>query len=244
MSIYDTLGRYYDAFVKDDAAADAWVEWVESFHPQKRFLELACGSGEITKRLAKMHDLSALDLSASMLACAKEKLDDSVTLIQGDMRDLSSLGTFDAIGCFCDSINYLEDEAELEAFFEEVADHLETDGLFFFDSHSEDRLREFADEYEEAGTFDDGTQVQWVISAEDNTIFQDFAFYFDGQTVVEHHIQRVFALDTICALLEKRFERIDLRGDFEEDNLAVCEKYFFVARKKRMNQNNHTVCLV
>lgn len=233
MSIYDTLGRYYDALVKDDEAADAWAAWIESFHPGKQFLELACGSGEITKRLAAHHQLCALDLSESMLAAAKEKLDDSVALVQGDMRDLSGFAKFDAIGCFCDSINYLEDEQEVEAFFDEAADHLKENGLFFFDSHSEDRLEEFADDYEEAGVFDDGTQVQWLISSEDDTIYQDFAFYFNGQTIVEHHIQRVFLLGFLKKALEKRFDLIDLRGDFEEGPIQECEKYFFVARKKQ-----------
>ncbi|UNT93393.1 bifunctional 2-polyprenyl-6-hydroxyphenol methylase/3-demethylubiquinol 3-O-methyltransferase UbiG [Allobaculum sp. Allo2] len=73
MAIYETLGRYYDALVKDDQAADQWVDWIESFHPGKTVLEPACGSGEITERLAKQHDVTALDLSQNMIDAAKAK---------------------------------------------------------------------------------------------------------------------------------------------------------------------------
>ena len=72
--MYNTLARYYDALVKDDEATKAYVDWIESFHPGKKMLELACGSGEITERLARVgHRLDALDLSADMVEQAKQK---------------------------------------------------------------------------------------------------------------------------------------------------------------------------
>lgn len=237
MSIYETLGRYYDALVRDDEASDRWVEWIESWNPGPEFLELACGSGEITKRLAKKHRITALDLSQTMVDEARSKAEAESDLLpfsfaQGDMRDLSAYGVYDAIGCFCDSFNYLEDEKEVQAFFDEVYAHLKDGSLFFFDSHSMDRLDEFAEDYEEAGEFEDGTQVQWIISAQDRQIYQDFAFYFDGRTVEEHHCQTVFAPEELKTMLEKNFEILSLCGDFDQDELEDVEKYFFVCRAK------------
>lgn len=235
MAQYETLGHYYDALVKDEEASRQWVDWIESFHPGRRFLELACGSGEITEMLTENHEVTALDLSQSMLERAAEKdPDKKVTFLKQDMRDLSALGQFDAIGCFCDSINYLVEDQEMRDFFKEVASHLEAGGLFLFDSHGLDRLDEFAEDYEEAGEFDDGTQVQWLISADEEMIYQDFAFYLpDGRTIQEHHMQRVYDPEDLKDWLhEAGFEVLDLRGDFGEAPLAECEKYFFACRKK------------
>lgn len=234
MALYETLGQYYDALVKDDEAADKWVDWIESFAPGRDFLELACGSGEISKRLAAHHHLDALDLSASMLEAAKAKdSEKAITFLQGDMRNLEALGQYDAIGCFCDSFNYLIEKDEVRQFFKDIYAHLKNGGLFLFDSHGLSRLYEFAEDYEEAGTFDDGTQVQWIISCEKDWIYQDFAFYLNGRTIEEHHLQRVWHPQALEGWLQEAgFEVIDLRGDFGEEPLESCEKYFFACRKK------------
>lgn len=232
-SIYQTLGGYYDQLVGDLQAVEDWVKWIESFHPGLRFLELACGSGEITRSLAKSHAVEAMDLSQAMLdqACAKDGAQ-TIRFHQGDMRDLSGYGQYDAIGCFCDSFNYLTEEDEVRSLFEQAADHLSPGGLLLFDTHGMARLDEFADDYEEAGTFEDGTQVQWIISAQDGYLYQDFAFYFPRQTIQEHHLQRVWDPDWLKQQLESRFEILSVSGDFGRAPLDEAEKVFFACRKK------------
>lgn len=235
MAQYETLGHYYDALVKDEEASRRWVDWIESYQPGKRFLELACGSGEITEMLADRHEVSALDLSAAMLeAAAAKDPDHKVTYLKQDMRDLSNLGQFDAIGCFCDSFNYLVEDREVQDFFGQIADHLPAGGLFLFDSHGLSRLQEFAQDYEEAGEFEDGTQVQWMISAVDDLVYQDFAFYLpDGRTIEEHHMQRVYDPNKLQSWLDQAgFEVLNLSGDFGDESLEDCEKYFFACRKR------------
>ncbi len=234
MAQYETLGHYYDALVRDEQASQDWVDWIESFGPKEDFLELACGSGEITERLALNHKVTALDLSAAMLEEARKKdIARQVHFLHQDMRDLSNLGSFDAIGCFCDSFNYLIEEQEVRDFFREVHDHLKSGGLFLFDSHGLARLDEFAQDYEETGTFEDGTQVQWIISASEDLIYQDFAFYLPDRTVAEHHLQRVYAPKKLQEWLEEAgFEVIDVRGDFGWEPMETCEKYFFACQKK------------
>lgn len=231
--IYNTLAHYYDLLVGDDQAADRWVEWVENYSPGPDFLELACGSGEITLRLSEKHHVSAMDLSQQMVEEASRKdtklnIDFSV----GDMRDLRAYGMYDAIGCFCDSFNYLLDISVVKKFFQEVAGHLNPGGLFFFDSHSTDRLEEFAEDYEETGTFEDGTGLQWIIAAEQDYLFQDFAFYFEDKTIQEHHMQRVYTPDAIMEALDPWFDIISVTTDFDLEGIAPGEKYFFVCRLK------------
>lgn len=234
MSSYDTLAHYYDQLVKDEEATKSWVDWIESFQPRETFLELACGSGEITLQLAENHIVSAMDISEEMVEAAKAKdTENKIEFSVGDMRDLSNYQTYDAIGCFCDSFNYLLEDDDVEIFFKQVAGHLNPGGWFFFDTHSMDRLDEFADEYEEAGEFEDGTGLQWIISAEDDIIYQDFAFYFPDKTVQEHHMQRVYTPEYLEQELAKYFDIISIKTDFDQEGIQPGEKYFYAARLKQ-----------
>lgn len=232
------LSRYYDDLVGDLDSSKKWVDWVEKWAFSGSFLELGCGSGAITSLLAQNHSMSALDLSASMLEEAKKRdINHQIHFIQGDMRNLDGLGKFDAIGCFCDSFNYLTDFQEVEDFFQTVADHLSQGGWFFLDSHGLSRLQEFYSEegdygYEEEGVFEDGTQLEWRIRTEEDFLFQDFAFYLPNERpILEHHIQRVYSPDFLREALQKAgFEIVEMIGDFGEESLEECEKYFFACR--------------
>lgn len=233
MSQYELLARYYDALIGDPVATVRWVRWVESFQPRKRFLELACGSGEITRLLAGYHDVDALDLSPHMISIAKNKdTEQKINFQVGDMRDLSGYEKYDAIGCFCDSINYILDPAEMEALFRDVAEHLNEGGLFFFDMHTPDRLSEFEEEYVETGQFHDSTQMQWTIASEDDFLFQDFIFYTPAGTFQEHHLQKVYDPKWIIEALQKYFSILSIKTDLSLEGMRSGEKYFFVCQKE------------
>jgi SAM-dependent methyltransferase len=231
--IYNQLASYYDALVKDDQATLAWVRWIEKRTRPCAMLELACGSGEITRKLHQDgFELTALDLSAQMIEKALEKSPE-ITFLCRDMKDLSGLPMYPAIACLCDSFNYILSEQEVEDFFEEVADHLASDGLFFFDTHSLDRLQEFAEEWNETGVFEDGVGYQWSILCEDQWLYQDFAFYgCDGHVEQEHHLQRVYDPAWLEKALTKRFDIVDVYTDFHLPGIQNGEKYFYTVRKK------------
>ncbi len=232
--MYDKLATYYDALVKDEEATKDWVNWIESMSKPSSLLELACGSGEITLALAKDgYKVSALDLSERMVDQAKRKdTDYQIDFSCQDMKDLSNYGSFDVITCLCDSFNYILSKEEVSSFFKEVANHLNENGLFFFDTHSLDRLTEFKEEFNETGAFED-CEYQWSIMSEDDFVYQDFAFYLrNGQVVQEHHIQRVYTPEYLKSELEKYFEILDLSTDFSYAGIQEGEKYFYVCRRK------------
>ena len=197
-------------------------------------LELACGSGEITEMLAKRgYTMTALDLSEEMVKQAKSKnLEGSIQFLCQDMRNLSNLGSYSGIFCLCDSFNYILEKEEVDAFFHEVCQHLKPNGLFFFDTHSLDRLDEFDSEYNETGAFEDGCQYQWSIMAEDDYVYQDFAFYMKDKVVQEHHIQRVYDPIWLNDTLSKYFDVLKVTTDFDIEGIVPGEKYFYVCRKK------------
>jgi SAM-dependent methyltransferase len=233
VAMYSTLADYYDALVGDDEAVQEWVSWIDTFAPKGSFLELACGSGEITLQLAKTRKVEALDLSQNMVDHARSKdAEGRIAFHCCNMLDLSGFGTYDAVGCFCDSINYLLEDSQMETFFKECADHLKPGGILLFDTHSLDRIEEFEEGYDEAGQFEDGTQVQWLISSENDLIYQDFTFYFEDEVLIEHHLQRVYTPKQLEKWIEPYFTTLSIKTDFDTEGIAPGEKYFYALQKK------------
>lgn len=232
--IYHTLAHVYDALVKDDEATQAWVDFIKKHVSGKELLEVACGSGEITIALSKQgYQIHASDLSADMIEEAKKKAgSENITWSVMDMSKLNLTSHYDGILCLCDSFNYLLEPQEVQQFFLEVHDHLSENGLFFFDTHSLDRLQEFQEEFNETGHIFD-VDYQWSITSEENYIYQDFAFYKeDGTVIEEHHMQRVYDPAWLIEILELYFTIEKITTDFDQEGIQEGEKYFFVCRRK------------
>ncbi len=68
--------------------------------------------------------------------------------------------------------------------------------------------------------------------AEDDYVYQDFAFYMKDKVVQEHHIQRVYDPIWLSDTLSKYFDVLKVTTDFDIEGIAPGEKYFYVCRKK------------
>jgi len=136
--IYQTFAELYDELF-DPAMYEQWLDFVRRELPDQsgQLLELACGTGRLVVSLAQAgYHVTGLDLSENMLALAQEHVEEATVtlpLLQGDMLDLSEIGTFDAVTCFADSFCYLPDIETVQKAFEQVAQHLTADGQFLFD---------------------------------------------------------------------------------------------------------------
>ena len=109
--------------------------------PVREVLDMACGTGELTKRLCEQgYDVCAFDCSADMLMKAREKCDGhDVAFSMQDMRDFELYGTVQATVCSYDSINYLQDG--LRDSFSLVNNYTERGGIFVFDINTEYRYK-------------------------------------------------------------------------------------------------------
>lgn len=229
---YSVLADFYDRLVKDDEATRQWVAYTFSRVKGRSLLELACGSGEITLALANEgYQMSALDLSPEMIQRAKAKdTENKITFNVGNMLDLKNYGSYDAILCFCDSINYLN-KADLDGLFQNIYLHLKQNGILLFDMHTPERLVEFEEPYIEEGWIDK-TAYQWAIQSDQQRIIHHFRFYFaDGHVASETHIQTVFELEEVRDMLEKIGFRVEITTDFEAGEKEAGEKYFICAQK-------------
>ena len=114
MNSYDFLAGCYDEFTTD-VGYSAWADYIEAHFrrrglPGKTVLDLACGTGSLTRELAQRgYEMIGVDLSPEMLAEAAEKNQDvdgipPIFLCQS-MDKLDLYGTIDACVCCLDSGN-------------------------------------------------------------------------------------------------------------------------------------------
>ncbi len=231
--IYHDLADYYDALVKDEEATLKWADLTQNVLGTKRtsILELACGSAEISCELARRgYSLLATDLSEDMLKKAKDKMNcDLLRFKPMNMIDFHLEEQFDAVLCFCDSINYLSSLEEVKSMFHSVRKHLKQGGILIFDMHTPERLQEFNEEYIEEGLIDD-VPYQWTIVSDDQQIHHHFAFWKDGQVMQEFHVQHVFELKDVLNLLHEEGFATEVFVDFDLPLETKGEKYFVIGR--------------
>ena len=149
MSSYGFLAGCYDQLTYDVDYA-AWADYIEkhfskSALPIRTVLDLACGTGSLTRQLAlRGYELIGADQSPDMLAQAAEKDWDQVPIrplfLCQSMEKLDLYGTIDACVCCLDSVNYVTDPKKLQRAFERVHLFLIPGGLFLFDINSPEKL--------------------------------------------------------------------------------------------------------
>src|SRR5699024_5476591 len=106
----------------------------------EKVLDLGCGTGEITIRLAKKgYDISGVDLSADMLSQAatksiEEQID--VTWVHQDIRQLEGFTKLDLCISYCDVVNYITDKEDIKIVFQKVYESQREKGLFILDVYS------------------------------------------------------------------------------------------------------------
>ena len=142
---YTELPAFYD-FLGEHPDYEKMAERIINIYEEKGakesglILDLACGTGKLTCALLdKGADVIGTDLSPEMLMQARDtcmQKGHSPLLLCQDMRELDLYGTVDVTVCATNSLNYLENEGELERVFSLVHNFLTPGGLFFFDINS------------------------------------------------------------------------------------------------------------
>ncbi|QKS70836.1 class I SAM-dependent methyltransferase [Paenalkalicoccus suaedae] len=132
-SVYDVL--------MEDAPYAEWLEYATSRIPaNSSVLDVACGTGTFTRSLARQgYKVSGTDLSMEMLTIAEEKSrveSLSIPYYRQNMTELAGFNDLDAVTLFCDGLNYLTSEKEVEKTFKHIALSLKKGGIFLFDVHS------------------------------------------------------------------------------------------------------------
>ena len=149
--MYDDFAMVYDELMKE-IDYNQWTDYLfrlflNSPKPIHTVLEFGCGTGNITCGLAqKGYEITAVDLSESMLTMADEKIEklglDNVRLFKGDMSNFAIGEEFDAVICCCDSVNYLPDMESFANFIECSINALKPGGLLTFDMNTSSKFKD------------------------------------------------------------------------------------------------------
>jgi SAM-dependent methyltransferase len=233
VSDYDVFAPYYDAFTAD-SDYETWTVHVlqlarrHGLHGHA-LLDLACGTGKSLLPFGERgFHMTGCDASHAMLAEAARRVPEAV-LAHADMRELPSLGRFDLVTCFDDSLNHLLGEDELAAAFAGIERNLRVGGLAMFDLNSLVAYRtSFATH---CMTERDGVVFCWrglgTPDAEPGCSVEVhldvFAPAADGgyERVTMFHRQRHFERDRVIALLDgARLECVAVHGVRDDATLA------------------------
>jgi SAM-dependent methyltransferase len=145
LSVFGAYSHYYDLLYEDKNYSKE-VEFVSAIirrhAPDARtVLDLGCGTGIHACAFAREGYLvTGLDRSADMLAKARERRTQArangsvhVDFQQGDIRDFKLTARFDVVVALFHVIGYLPANADLEATFARIREHLQPGGLLIFD---------------------------------------------------------------------------------------------------------------
>lgn len=246
---YGRFAYVYD-FLMSDVPYDNWINLFISKKEQynisgSKVLDVACGTGEFSVRLAeKGYSVTGVDLSDEMLAIAKVKADQygvAIPFYQQNMIELDMGQQFDSIVIFCDSLNYLHTESDVQSTFQRVYEQLKQGGLFMFDVHSLFKMEHvfagqtFADVQEEvsyiwnsfegAEPFSVEHELTFFVKEEDSDRYDRFD---------EDHYQRTYDMQTYTKWLEEAgFTVKEVLADLEDRVPAEdSERILFVAIKE------------
>lgn len=236
MECYNEFAHIYDDLINSDIDYSSWSDSIlricsELNVNKEHYLDLACGTGNITEHLIKHFKYNfAVDLSEDMLSEAEKKMSFSPykpKLICQDICDLNLNCKFDLITCCLDSVNYILEENMLTKFFTNVKRHLKDNGIFIFDINTYYKISEILGDniftYDSEDVF-----YVWENSFENEIVDMYLTFFVKQgkayKRVDEEHRERAYSEEKIEDILCKCKLRTVMKLNNYETRLSVNEE--------------------
>ena len=246
MECYKEFAKIYDKLIYGDVNYENWANYIikicDEYGVNKdSYLDLACGTGNMTKEIAKYFKHTwAVDLSYDMLTEAEDKLRGckiKVKFVCQDISDLDLKSKFDLVTCILDSTNYILDTEKLKNYFVSVYKHLNDKGIFIFDINSYYKLTEILGN--NVYNYDDGEVVYIWENVLENDIVDMYLTFFikEGEKYRrfdEEHRERAYTDEFISQLLtEIGFTILKKLDNYENEKLGEdTERIVYVLMKK------------
>lgn len=257
MQQYTGFAAVYDMFM-DNVPYDEWAEFIGKTLKEYNIengivLELGCGTGAMTRRLAAMgYDMIGVDYSEEMLAIARDKDGEGsgILYLCQDMRKFELYGTVAAAYCVCGTMNYITSEEDLLKVFRLVNNYLDPKGIFIFDLDTPYQYREILGDNTIAENREEGSFI-WENSFYEDEMINETSLslfvrdpadkadkrkneYSLFRKYEETHYRRAYPIDKIKELIEKAgMEWIGaLDAGSKGAPSATSERVYIIAREK------------
>lgn len=247
MEAYSGFAEVYDLFM-DNVPYEEWNTYLSGLLQEYGIsdglvLELGCGTGKITRLLAKAgYDMIGVDNSEEMLQIAREQGEegDGILYLLQDMREFELYGTVRAVVSICDSMNYILEEADLREVFRLVNNYLDPGGIFIFDMNTIYKYKELLGETTICENREEGSFIWENYYEEEEQINQyDLTLFIKEKEELyrkyeETHFQRAYEVEKVRELLEEAgMEFVTAYDAFTHDNVKEdSERIYIVAREK------------
>lgn len=243
---YSVFAQYYDDIMSEVPYED-WVDFLEQILDEMHFqprtvLDLACGTGNISLRLARRgFQVQGIDGSAGMVEIARMKAMAEhlmISFTEGDFRTFELEESVDLVVSLYDSFNYLLTEEDLIQAFRQVYAAIRSGGYFIFDLNTILRLTSI----EEGNSLveGDGYYCFWrdIVEPEGPFWKVELTFFEEGPNGSmyqddETHVERGYPIARVKELLleigfrvEEIYEAFTMDPGSEES-----ERVYIVCRK-------------
>ena len=223
---YSSLAQVYDHVMRH-VDYQRWANYIQSVFARfgatpKDVLELACGTGVMACILDdRGYRMTGIDRSERMIAVASQKALDARRAIRfqaGDMVHLPVSGSYDAVLCLYDSINYVMEEADILAMMDRLRAVINEGGLFIFDVCTEINSRRYFHnqvDRESNGDYSYIRRCEYVPDARIQVNEFQFIFNRNGRRHAfrERHEQRIYPVARLAQIC--RETGYDVLGVFD-----------------------------
>jgi ubiquinone/menaquinone biosynthesis C-methylase UbiE len=238
---YSKLSIIYDKLMSH-VNYKIWAEYVISLFEYanikaKTVIDISCGTGSLLTHFNnKKFNRWGCDLSFPMVVQAQAKLNQNIFLTN-DVKNIAlKSDKFDAVLFLYDSLNYLQDEKQLNNLFREVNRILVNGGIFIFDIITDLLCLTHYKNFEEQEYWEDIGYVRHSFYDEVNhRQHNDFRIKIGENFYFESHIQKVFSEEQISGAIKSNgFELTAQLDDFtfhhsDDDS----ERIHYVCLKKQ-----------
>lgn len=251
MPSYISFAQFYDGLMEDanyKERCDYILELAKRHnHDMGLTLDLACGTGSLTRELCRRGvDVYGIDASSDMLCEAMQKSMEEgldILFLRQKMQELNLYGTINTCICTLDSINHMTRIEDVRKAFDRVGLFMDNDGLFVFDVNTVYKHQEVLAD----NTFvleNDKVYCVWQNSLEDDCIVNITLDFFEKENGVyyrsgESFSERAYSDELLRNFLaEAGFEVEAVYGDMSFEKPKTDEQRAIYVARMRVSRNS------
>lgn len=251
MPSYVSFAQFYDGLMEDanyQERCDYILELAKRHnHEMGLTLDLACGTGSLTRELCRRGiDVYGVDASSEMLCEAMQKSEEEgldILFLKQKMQSLDLYGTINTCVCTLDSVNHMTSVEDVRKAFDRVGLFMDNDGLFIFDVNTVYKHQKVLAD----NTFvfeNDKVYCVWQNSLEDDDIVNITLDFFEEEDGVyyrsgESFSERAYSDELLRNLLaEAGFEVEAVYGDMSFEKPEIDEQRAIYVARMRVSRNS------